>query len=58
MVTQQILSHWQPFRDLKLMFPGSCRPEQLNLYSQQHIVDTVEDSTPSDELVGTDQDSP
>ena len=22
-VTQQILSHWQPFLDLKLMFPGS-----------------------------------
>jgi hypothetical protein len=24
-VTQQILSHWQPFRDLKLMFAGSRR---------------------------------
>ena len=27
-VTQQILSHWQPFRDLKLMFAASRRAEQ------------------------------
>ena len=27
-VTQQILSHWQPFQDLKLMFAGSRRAEQ------------------------------
>ena len=26
-VTQQILSHWQTFRDLKLMFAGSRRAE-------------------------------
>jgi hypothetical protein len=43
-VTQQILSHWQPFRDLKLMFAGSRRAEQLSLRSQQRIVATVEDS--------------
>ncbi len=43
-VTQQILSHWQPFRDLKLMFPDSCRAEHLSLRSQQRIVVTVEDS--------------
>ncbi len=30
-VTQQILNHWHPFRDLKLMFVGSCRAEQLSL---------------------------
>ena len=30
-VTQQMLSHWQPFWDLKLMFAGSRRVEQLNL---------------------------
>jgi hypothetical protein len=43
-VTLQILSHWQPFGDLKLMFAVSCRAEQLSLHSQQHIVATVEDS--------------
>ena len=30
-VTQQMLSHWQPFRDLEFRFAGSCRAEQLNL---------------------------
>ncbi len=43
-VTQQILSHWQPFQDLKLMFPDSLWAEQLSIHSQQHIVATVEDS--------------
>jgi hypothetical protein len=43
-VTQQILSHWQPFQDLKIMFAGSRRAEQLSLHSQQRIVATVEDS--------------
>ncbi len=31
--TLQILSHCQPFRDLKLMFPGSRLAEQLRLHS-------------------------
>ena len=44
-VTQQILLHWQPFRDLSLEFVGSRRAEQLSLRSQQRIVATVEDST-------------
>ncbi len=44
--TQQILSHWQPFRDLELMFVGSRRAEQLSLRSELRIVATVEDSTP------------
>jgi hypothetical protein len=43
-VTQQILSHWQPFKHLKLMFVGSRRAEQLSLHSQQRVVATVEDS--------------
>jgi hypothetical protein len=43
-VTQQILNHWQPFQDLKLMFAGSRGAEQLSLLSQQRIVATVEDS--------------
>jgi hypothetical protein len=45
-VTQQILNHWQPFLDLKLMLAGSRRAEQLSLRSQERIVATVEDSTP------------
>ena len=43
-VTKQILLHWQPFRDLKLKFVGSRRPEQLRWHSQQRIVTTVEES--------------
>ena len=33
-VTHQILSHWEPFRDLKSRFAGSRRAEQLSLRSQ------------------------
>jgi hypothetical protein len=51
-VTQQILSHRQPFLDLKLMFAGSRRAEQLNLRSQQRIVATVEDSVLRTEMAG------
>jgi hypothetical protein len=43
-VTQQILSNWQPFQDLKLMFVCSRRAEQLSLRSQQRVVATVEES--------------
>jgi hypothetical protein len=32
-VSLQMLNHWQPFRDLKLMFAGSRRAEQLTLRS-------------------------
>jgi hypothetical protein len=45
-VTQQVLNHWQTFLDLKLMFPGSRRAEQLSLlinlltFSGQHTVKT------------------
>ena len=49
-VTQQILSHWQP--DLKLMFAGLRRAEQLSLRSQQRIVATVEDSVLRTEMAG------
>jgi hypothetical protein len=51
-VTQRILSHLHPFRDLKLMFPGSRRAEQLNLRSQQRIVTTVEHYVLRTEMVG------
>ena len=51
-VTQQILSHWQPFRDLKLMFAGSHRAEQLTLRSQQRVVATVEESVLKTEMAG------
>ena len=51
-VTQQILSHWKPFRDLKLLFAGSRLAEQLSLHSQQRIVATVEDSVLRTEMTG------
>ena len=51
-VTQQILSHWQPFQDLKLMFAGSRRAEQLSLRSQQRVVATVEESVLKTEMAG------
>ena len=60
-VTQQILSHWQPFRDLKLMFSGSRHTEQLSLRSQQSIVATVEDSvlrTEMTDLESQEEDDP
>jgi hypothetical protein len=43
-VTQQILLHCQPFRDLQLKFVGTRRAEQLSSHSQQRIVATVEES--------------
>ncbi len=51
---RQILSHWQSFQDLKLMFVGSLRLEhpKLSLLSQQCIVDTVEDSVLRTEMTG------
>ena len=60
-VTQQILSHWEPFRDLKSRLVGSCRAEQLNLHSQQCIVSTVEDSvlrTEMTDLESLEEDEP
>jgi hypothetical protein len=51
-VTQQILSHWKPFQDLKLMFAGSRRAEQLSLRSQQRVVTTVEESVLKTEMTG------
>ena len=51
-VTQQILLHWQPFRDLKLKFVGSRRAEQVSLRSQQRIVATVEESVLRTEMTG------
>ena len=51
-VTQQILSHWQPFIALKLSYAGSRRAQQSNLRSQQCIVATVEDSVLRTEMAG------
>jgi hypothetical protein len=51
-VTHQILSHWEPFRDLKSRFADSRRAEQLRLRSQQRIVATVEDSVLRTEMTG------
>jgi hypothetical protein len=60
-VTQQILSHWHPFQDLKLMFAGSRRAEQLSLRSQQRVVATVEESvlkTEMTDLESQEEDAP
>ena len=51
-VTQQILRHWHPFQDLKLMFARSHRAEQLSLRSQQRVVATVEESVLKTEMTG------
>ncbi len=51
-VTKQILLHWQSFRDLKLMFAGWHRAEQLRLRSQQRVVTTVEESVLKMEMTG------
>ncbi len=60
-VTQQILLHWQPFRDLKLKYVGSRQAEQLSLRSQQRIVATVEESvlkTEMGDLESQEEDAP
>jgi hypothetical protein len=51
-VTNQILSHWQSFTHLKLMFAGAHRAEQLSLHSHQRVVTTVEDSVLRTEMAG------
>jgi hypothetical protein len=51
-VTKQILFHWKTFRDLKLMFAGSRRSEQLSLRSHQRVVDTVKESVLKTEMAG------
>ncbi len=51
-VTQQLLSHWQSFQDLKLTFAGSRHTEQLSLSSQQRILATVEGSVLRTEMAG------
>ena len=51
-ITLQILNHWKNFRDLKLMFEGSCRAELGNLSSHQSIVDTVEPFVLRTEITG------
>jgi hypothetical protein len=43
-VTLQILSMWQPFKDLKQTFAVSRCVEQLRLRAQERVVSTVGDS--------------
>jgi hypothetical protein len=50
-VTMQMLNHWQPFRDLKLIFAVSRRAEELGLRSKQRIVATAEDFVLRTEMV-------
>jgi len=60
-VTMQILKHWQPFRDLKLMFAVWRRAERLRLRSQQRIIATSENSILRTEMVSLksqDEDAP
>ena len=51
-ITHQILSHWEPFRDLKPRFAGSRRAEQLSFRGRQRVVATVQDSVLRTEMVG------
>ena len=44
MLTHQILSKWEHFKDLKKTFMVSRREEQLCQRVQQSVVATVEDS--------------
>ena len=55
-VTQQILSRWQPFKDLKQTFAVSCRAEQLRLRVQQRVIATVEDSVLHTEMENLESD--
>ena len=55
-VTQQILSRWQPFKDLKQTFAVSRRAEQLRLRVQQRVVATVEDSALRTEMENLESD--
>jgi hypothetical protein len=55
-VTQQILSRWQPFKDLKQTFAVSRRAEQLRERVQQRVVATVEDSALRTEMENLESD--
>jgi hypothetical protein len=60
-VTLQILSMWQPFKDLKQTFAVSRRFEQLRLRAQHRVVATVEDSvlrTEMENLESEEEDAP
>ncbi len=60
-VALQILSMWQPFKDLKLTFAVSRRDEELRLRAQQRVVATAEDSglrTEMENLESEDEDAP
>ena len=60
-VTLQILSMWQPFKDLKQTFAVSRRVKQLRLRAQQRVVATVEHSvlrTEMENLESEEEDAP
>jgi hypothetical protein len=60
-VTQQILNHWQPLQDLKLMCPSSRWTEQLSLRSHHRVLVTVEESvlkTEMGDLESQEEDTP
>ncbi len=55
-VTQQILSRWQPFKDLKETFVVSHRADQLCLRVEQIVITTVEDSPLCTEMENLESD--
>ncbi len=55
-VTQQILSRWQPFQDLKQTFVVSHHAEQLRLHVQEFVITTVEDSDLHTEMENLESD--
>ena len=55
-VTQQILSRWQPFKDLKQTFAVSRRAELLRQRVQQRVIATVEDSALRTEMENLESD--
>ena len=60
-LTQQIIQHWQPFKDLQQTFAVSRRAEQLRLRAQQRIVATAEDAvlrTEMGDLESREEDAP
>ena len=60
-VTLQILSMWQPFKDLKLTFVVSHPVEQIRFRAQQRSVVTFEDSvlhTEMENLESEEEDAP
>ncbi len=55
-VTEQILSRWKTFKDLKWTFVVSRRAEQWCLHVEERVIATVEDSTLLTEMKNLESD--